>query len=316
VRNDQEDEVRPPRHMAFDPSRFGSGARLRLLGAAAGAAILIALVVLASRPVMLSEGAADVRPGPAVALVHIVEIVGIALELLAILVLIVVLRSGRRRPPPDETQEYHEPIPTPWWLKAIVTALPLVIIGAIVYAIMHARAGAPPAQQLLLVPPPPSEPNSGAPVESAFGLGWWEYATAAAMAGIVFALVMRAGRPPAPARRAETEPSERILVLTRAVGASLRDAREERDPRRAVIAAYATMERELAQHGLPRDEAEAPLEYMHRLFGELDVGQDAIRTLTRLFEIARFSHHQIAPAAKAQAILALVALQEAVRSSP
>ena len=56
-----------------------------------------------------------------------------------------------------------------------------------------------------------------------------------------------------------------------AVDESLDDLRAEPDPRRAVIAAYARLERVLAAHGLPRKPAEAPLEYLGRMLAELSV---------------------------------------------
>ncbi|HEU5430465.1 MAG TPA: DUF4129 domain-containing protein [Thermomicrobiales bacterium] len=311
----QEDEVRAPRRLPFDPSRFRADNRLRLLGVAAAATILIVLAAVASRPVALSEGATDLNSGPAVALIHIVEILGIALELLTLLILVVFLFPRERRKPEDEFPEYHEPNRAPWWLKLLVFALSSLAATAIFYAIVHFRPDARSPQPITLVPPEPTDAGFGAAAAAAFGLGWWEVLIAAALAVAAFAAILLALRRPSAAVVAQQEPERRTRILAEAVGASLDDARRERDPRRAVIAAYATMERVLADHGLPRSEVEAPLEYMSRLFGELNVGQEAIRTLTSLFEVARFSHHQIAPAAKAQAILALVALQEELRPS-
>ena len=51
-------------------------------------------------------------------------------------------------------------------------------------------------------------------------------------------------------------------AVAQAVDESLDDLRAEPDPRRAVIATYARLERVLAAHGLPRKPAEAPLEYL------------------------------------------------------
>ena len=52
---------------------------------------------------------------------------------------------------------------------------------------------------------------------------------------------------------------------------TLDDLRAETDPRRAVIAAYARMERALAAYGLPRRPSEAPDEYLQRIFADLEV---------------------------------------------
>ena len=56
---------------------------------------------------------------------------------------------------------------------------------------------------------------------------------------------------------------------------TLDDLRAETDPRRAVIAAYARMERALAAYGLPRSPAEAPDEYLQRIFADLEVSRRA-----------------------------------------
>lgn len=90
---------------------------------------------------------------------------------------------------------------------------------------------------------------------------------------------------------------------------TIEDLRGERDPRRAVIAAYAQMERTLARHGLSRARSEAPFEYLARILRDLDVRDDAVRTLTGLFEYAKFSRHEIDGVMKEDAIAALVAIR-------
>jgi Domain of unknown function (DUF4129) len=98
-------------------------------------------------------------------------------------------------------------------------------------------------------------------------------------------------------------------ALSAAVDDSLDDLRAERDPRRAVIAAYARMERALAGEGLPRRRSEAPLEYLGRVLGALRVRSSAILALTELFERAKFSRHEIDAEMKDEAIGALVAVR-------
>jgi uncharacterized membrane protein len=93
--------------------------------------------------------------------------------------------------------------------------------------------------------------------------------------------------------------------LAAAVDESLDDLRAEPDPRRAVIAAYARLERVLAAYRLPRRPAEAPLEYLARMLDDLSVSPDAARRLTALFERARFSQHEVGTEMKEEAISAL-----------
>lgn len=96
---------------------------------------------------------------------------------------------------------------------------------------------------------------------------------------------------------------------------TLDDLRAERDPRRAVIAAYARLERTLAAFGLPRRPAEAPLEYLERVLGALSVTAPSVRRLTMLFERAKFSQHEIGTQMKDEAIAALQTVQDELRAA-
>ena len=118
------------------------------------------------------------------------------------------------------------------------------------------------------------------------------------------------GRPDAIARRRHAPEA-----LAAALDESLDDLRTEPDLRRAIIAAYARMERALAAGGLPRRPAEAPLEYLERALLALDTSAPAVRRLTDLFEWARFSHHEPEPAMRDDAIDALVAVRDELRAT-
>lgn len=95
---------------------------------------------------------------------------------------------------------------------------------------------------------------------------------------------------------------------------TLDDLRAEKDPRKAVIAAYSRMERSLASFGLPRRPFEAPVEYLGRVLEELRSGSSAARRLTHLFERAKFSQHSIDAAMKDEAIDAVVTLRDELRA--
>jgi hypothetical protein len=143
----------------------------------------------------------------------------------------------------------------------------------------------------------------------------WEVAIAvvgAAAAGVAF-LVLRRRR-----RSGDLPPlSEREDVkaeLAAAVEETLEDLRRESDPRRAVIAAYAQLERTLTRHRLPRVASEAPFEYLARILRELRVRASAVLALTELFERARFSLHTIDETMKHEAIEALAAVRDDLRA--
>ena len=126
------------------------------------------------------------------------------------------------------------------------------------------------------------------------------------LAAVAFVLAERARRKALPPR-----PDAALFeALVDVLDESLDDLRAERDPRRAVVAAYARMEKALAAYGLPRNAAEAPAEYLDRVLSGIDVPPDAIRRLTALFERAKFSQHDVDANMKEQAIDALQIARE------
>jgi len=117
-------------------------------------------------------------------------------------------------------------------------------------------------------------------------------------------------------RRLLGNETESLLpALADVLDETLDDLRAEADPRRAVIAAYARMERSLAAFGLPRSPAEAPDEYLKRIFADLDVSRRTTSRLTALFTWAKFSGHDVAPEMKDEAIEALEAVREELRAA-
>ena len=97
---------------------------------------------------------------------------------------------------------------------------------------------------------------------------------------------------------------------------SIDDLRSESDPRRAVIAAYARMERGLGRAGLARKPFEAPLEYLRRVLLDLQAGAQPVGRLTELFERAKFSRHDVGAEAKDEAIECLLAIRGDLRTAP
>ncbi len=110
-------------------------------------------------------------------------------------------------------------------------------------------------------------------------------------------------------KREELRNAPVALVLSEVLAETLDDLRSEVDPRRAVIQAYARMERTLAARGLPRQESEAPGEYLARVLGAVQASAHSVRRLTLLFQRARFSTHEIDSGMKEDAIEALSGLR-------
>jgi uncharacterized protein DUF4129 len=116
-------------------------------------------------------------------------------------------------------------------------------------------------------------------------------------------------------RRRLGDTQELALVLADVLEETLDDLRAEPDPRRAVIAAYARLERALAAYGLPRRPSEAPREYLERIFADLEVGRRSVERLTALFTQAKFSQHEIGAATKEEAIDALETVRQELRAA-
>jgi uncharacterized protein DUF4129 len=138
---------------------------------------------------------------------------------------------------------------------------------------------------------------------------WWLAVLIAGGAVGAYVWWRRSRRPRPQARRELAEELELVLSET------LDDLESEPDPRRAVIRAYARMETVLAAHGLPRNPAEAPLEYLARVLRELHVRADAAHALTELFERAKFSQHEIDVAMKEEAIAALATVRDDLKAA-
>lgn len=101
-----------------------------------------------------------------------------------------------------------------------------------------------------------------------------------------------------------------------AVEAALGALESTKDPRAAVIAAYAAMERTLAAHGLGRSPAEAPREYLRRVLLASSATKQEATTLTASFEEARFSRHPISEQIRDRALSALRSMRLRLDAEP
>jgi len=117
-------------------------------------------------------------------------------------------------------------------------------------------------------------------------------------------------------RRASPETDEHAAEsVAETLEDTLDDLRTEPDPRRAVVAAWARLERALAASGLPRREAETAEEYVGRILGRLEVDPQAVRVLTGLYETAKFSTHEVDEPMRESAIASLVRIRDDLRET-
>jgi cytochrome bd-type quinol oxidase subunit 2 len=132
-----------------------------------------------------------------------------------------------------------------------------------------------------------------------------------ALLGLAAASFALARRRRAPAPRVDEPVAEAVVAV---LDEALDDLGDERDPRRAVIAAYARMEDVLAEHGLERRPAETPYEYLARVLTDLRASERSARRLTELFEWAKFSTHEVSERMRADAVGCLTRLRAEVAS--
>jgi hypothetical protein len=140
----------------------------------------------------------------------------------------------------------------------------------------------------------------------------WRWLPVLVLGSLLLGIFVTTGIAVAHARRnreALDDEAQLARALDEVLSDSLDDLRAERDPRKAVIRAYARMEKTFAAYGVPREEHETPLEYVARVLDSLRVSSFAVRRLVQLFERAKFSPHEIAASMKDDAIEALAGLR-------
>ena len=162
------------------------------------------------------------------------------------------------------------------------------------------------------LPPPTDSPAGTADVyEPEFA--WLPVLVVLGLAGIGVAASLLAVRRRAGALDADAD--DVAETLADVLDETLDDLRAETDPRRAVIAAYARLERALSAHGLPRRRAETQQEYVGRILDDLDVDRRSVRRLTDLFTRAKFSQHDVDVGMKEEAIAALEQVRDELRAA-
>ncbi|MFN0153881.1 MAG: DUF4129 domain-containing protein [Gaiella sp.] len=132
--------------------------------------------------------------------------------------------------------------------------------------------------------------------------------TLAALALVAWVLARRAG---SAAGSDRLEPMR--LALADVLAETIDDLRHEVDPRRAVVASYARMERALDAYGVPRDPAESQEEYVQRVGRAAELEGDSVARLSRIYAWARFSGRDVPAGLKEDAIETLVDLRDELR---
>ena len=235
--------------------------------------------------------------------------------LAAVVFVVDLVRRARTRRPEEgeETASGPEPARIPPWLRALTQVLSLmyfVLLGYLLWqrgvpfmAMMLGSGGGAPGMAA------PEAPVVAPPLVT------WTFGILALVAGLgalAFALWVAFGDRLADWLESGAGDDTPRPPLSVAVEESLEDLRAEPDPRRAIIRCYARFERAAADLGLTRDPWLTPMEFMREALERLPVPRSAVPTLTRLFELARFSHRALGPAERDRALEALDEIRAAI----
>jgi hypothetical protein len=274
--------------------------RPTLVAVILAAALLLGLVALASRPE--GSGAAGLETPAMVSRVLLDSLFYLSLLLVVLFLGLCIWALW----PDPEAPELPRPQRRSWlWLL-----VPVLTAGVAALTLSRLRLGALQAGL-------PGGGGGGGqngirtgPANGGFtGLDWIALAIVALLVATTAVIAYRRLRGGARSNRRDWKLA---AALEEVFDDAVDDVLAEADPRRAVIAAYARMERVLASAGLPRRDPEAPLEYVARARAELEL-PDAMTRLADLYEWARFSQHEVMAHMREEALSALVAIRDQLR---
>jgi Domain of unknown function (DUF4129) len=280
------------------------GMRFAVAGCALTA--LLAVVAVASRAHRPGGGTTASTPHAPTLLFDYVASAMLVLFPIGVMIVIWAMAQGRhQRLLAGETN----------WVRTLTTVAVLcAFLAAAVYLNKHrshgSRAGG--SQQTQTTQGKPAKSGKSPKDEAAAHNPQFQWVSAVIVASIILGIAGAGVALYIRSRRGGDEWAREAALaaaLDEILADSLDDLRNEPDPRRAVIRAYARMERTFAAYGVPRDESEAPLEYMARALDRLNVSAYSLRRLTQLFSRAKFSPHEVDVGMKDEAIEALVGLR-------
>jgi hypothetical protein len=220
----------------------------------------------------------------------------LAVPLLVALACLVGLVAGSIRLPMWTTGPSREGTRRSRRASVIVTLAALVLLMVVVYLAtwaIHRGGSQNPQGGVPTFAPIPSETGPTSAGDPALVLALIAIATVSAVIVNLAIMTRRPALTAAPAR-----PESVVAILDEGLDALL----AERDPRRAVIAAYVAMERALARRGCARRPHEAPTEYLARVLGVAPDRAGDLQQLVNLYQIARFSEHTVTKAMRDVAV--------------
>jgi hypothetical protein len=203
------------------------------------------------------------------------------------------------------------------WTAGKTTAVVLLALAIFCIAALPLLSrGSAPSQGLMGARPPTStgpRPSQERRADHSFSLGWLVLPMALTFTILTpAALLIRRRR----LRRAQDAPAEDPSALARALRASITALESERDPRRAILRAYARMEHAFRNVEIVRARDETASEFLGRAVRRLPVSAGAAAALTERFEEARFSTHTFTERDRELALASLHRVEQELAMRP
>ena len=243
--------------------------------------------------------------------------------LAALLLLVVLFPTGlrRRRKKGDDEFEmvYEGPKVSPWVLFALL-AIALIPLGVAGYLLWVGWPAAEPggglASHLGLPPGAVRQPLPGSAVPAAqkplFSGAVALLGLVAGLGGVGLLLWLLLGDRFLGVWEALSSHGRAAPQLIEVVEESLQSLRQDADARRAIIRCYRRFEQVLAGLGSPRAPWETPAEFMRKALRRQSAPGKAVRDLTELFEVSRFSHHPVGTGERDTAVSSLIEIKAAL----
>jgi Domain of unknown function (DUF4129) len=212
-------------------------------------------------------------------------------------------RRWKRKKRPLSSDDLDE-LGTSVWTSARTLAVVLLAVAILCIATLPLLSGPSAPSQGLMLPRPhsPAPPaDEGRIGHGPLKFGWLLLPIAVTFAILTpVAVLIRRRR-----LNADEEGQPEELGALGAVRASIAALESERDPRRAILLAYAQMEQAFRNVEIVRARDETASEFLGRTTRQLPVSAGDAAVLTGRFEEARFSTHRLTEADRAQALEAL-----------
>ena len=283
------------------------GASPRELGALAFAALALALLAIAGLASSVSPWHANqaAASAPTTTLRGLASVGGVVLVIALLLLWVETppARRSKRRRRTIARDELDE-LGTSLWTAAKTVAV--LLLGLAIFCIATVPLLSPasaPLQSGAGVAHPSAPARSarnvpGRPAHSV-NLGWLLVPVAVTFAILTpAAIVIRRRRQ----ERDEAMHAGETSAFGQAVRASIAELESERDPRTAILRAYARMEQAFRDVEIIRAADETASEFLARTMRRLPVSAGAAAALTERFEEVRFSTHVITEADREQAL--------------